>query len=153
MAQSSTKTETSVDFQIENVCQSKNLMKNLLDIVESHPSETAVNFGKAILYFIEDDFDKTTYYLESLIEKYPNIPLLHERIAQVFIYANNYERAISHLEKILELDEENLLAKIWLSLSYYKIENSEKAGIQLNNLRDLVFILEAKQKIYTGIKS
>lgn len=153
MIQSQTETEMSKAFQIENVCHSSKLMKNLLDIIESHPSESAVNFGRSIIYFIEDDYARTISYLELLIQKYPNIPLLHQRIAQVFIRENDYEKAILHLEKILELNEEDLLAKIWLSLSYFKVGNAEKAGIQLNNLKEYIFVLEAKHGVYTGLHS
>ncbi len=97
MVKSQTETEMSNAFQIENVCHSSKFMKNLLDFIESHPSESAVNFGRSIIYFIEDDYDKTINCLELLIQKYPNIPLLHQRLAQVFIRENNYEKAIIHL--------------------------------------------------------
>jgi tetratricopeptide (TPR) repeat protein len=140
-------------FSMENICHSSNLIKNLLEIIESHPNEIAVNFGRSIIYFIEDDYAKTLNYLELLSSEYPNISLLHRRIAQVLIRENNYQKAIVHLEKVLELDEEDLTAKIWLILSYFKIGNTEKANARLNDLKDFIFVLKATKSTYSGLQS
>lgn len=153
MKQSKIITETTNAFSLEDVCRSDNMMKNLLDIIESHPCETAVNFGKSIIYFIEDDFENTISYLEFLIQIFPNTLLLHRRIAQVFIRENNYEKAITHLEKVLELDEEDLTAKIWLNLSYFKVGNTEKANSSLQDLTKFVFVLKATESKYLGLDS
>jgi len=153
MKQSKITAETTNSFSLENICRSDNMMKNLLDIIESHPSETAVNFGRSIIYFIEDDFEKTTRYLEFLIQAFPNTLLLHRRIAQVFIRENKYEKAIIHLEKVLELNEEDLTAKIWLNLSYFKVGNTEKANSSLQDLNKFVFILKVTESKYLGLDS
>jgi len=153
MKQSKITTEATDSFSLEDICRSDNLVRNLLDIIESHPDETAVNFGRSIIYSFEDDFDKTVNYLEFLIQKFPNISLLRCRIAQTFISENNYENAIIHLEKILELDQEDLTAKIWLTFSYFKIGNTEKANKYLNGLEKFVYILKAMPDRYSGLNS
>jgi hypothetical protein len=43
-------------------------MKDLLEDIESYSDETAVNFNKSIIYFIDDYFDKTVSHLNSLLK-------------------------------------------------------------------------------------
>lgn len=153
MIDSELKTEMPSVFSIEYVCRSSNLMKNLLEIIESHPDEIAVSLGRSIIYFIEDDFDKTLDHLEFLIKECPNISLLHRRIAQIFIHENNYQKAITHLEKVLELDNEDLTAKVWLSLIYFEVGDTKMATDRLNDLKNYVFVLKTTQSTYSGLQS
>lgn len=153
MRESKSVKEVSNEFSLEKVCQSSNLLKNLLDIIESHPSESAINLGRSIIYFILDDYDKSLNYLEFLVENCSNVSLLHHRIAEVLINKNNYEKAAFHLKKVLELDEENLTAKIWLCLAYFKIGDIEKAYELLNDLNEFVFILRAGEIKFTTLDS
>ncbi len=48
------------------------------------------------------------------------------------------------------MNEDDLLAKIWLSLSYFEVGNLEKAHIHIDSLKEHVFVLEAKQGRYMG---
>ncbi|MCD9188947.1 MAG: hypothetical protein LUM44_21195 [Pyrinomonadaceae bacterium] len=132
------------DFSLECACRSSNLLKNLSDIIKTHPNNTAQNFGMSIIHLIEGDSDKTVNCLESIIAENPNISLLHRRIAEVFINNNDYKQAIIHLENALEADKEDLTAKIWLSLSYFEIGNSKKAGAILTELKEYIFHLNIK---------
>lgn len=127
------------DFSLEETCRSNNLLKNLQNIIQSHPSNTAQNFGLSIIHLIEGDSEKTVNCLQSIIEENPNLSLLHCRIAQVFINNNDYKQAIMHLENALEADKEDLTAKVWLSLSYFEIGNKKKASIILGELKEYVF--------------
>ena len=138
--------ETTKILSLEDICRSDDVVKNLLDIIESHPDETVGNFGRSIIYFIEDDYEKTVSYLESLIQQFPDIVLLRNRLAQTFISKNDFEKPIVHLEKVLELDNNNLTSKIWLTLSYFKVGNTPKENKYLNDLRRFVYILKAAQK-------
>lgn len=81
------------------------------------------------------------------------MPLFHQRIAEVLIRNSNYEKASHHLEKVLEFDEENLTAKVWLCLSYFKLCNMEKAYKMLNELNDFVFLLKFTQIDYNDLDS
>lgn len=137
-------------FSIETICQSDNFIRNLFEVIESHQNETAVQFGKSIIYFIEDDFKNMLQCLEYLIELFPNITLLHRRIAEVHIYENNYQKAVPHLEKVIELDKKDLTAKVWLNLSYFKMGKAKKANDSLSELKKLVFILTVKERNYSG---
>lgn len=141
------------EFSLANTCQSSNFLRNLLDIIETHPSEAAINFGKSIIYFIVDDYDKSLSYLEFLIEKYPNLPVLHHRIAEILINSSDYEKAAFHLEKVLEFDKENLTAKIWLCLTYFRLCDTVKAYKLLNEIKGFVFILRAGEIEYTALTS
>src|ERR1044072_73173 len=136
-----TTTELRSDFSIECACSSSNLLKNLRNIIQTHPSSAAQNFGMSIIHLIEGDADKMANCLESIIKENPNISLLHRRIAEVFIDKNDYQQAIIHLENALEADKEDLTAKVWLSLSYFETRNTKKAGAILRELKDYTFHL------------
>lgn len=153
MRKSESVEETSNKFSLENDCQSSNLLKNLLDIIESHPSEAAIKFGRSIIYFIVKDYNKTLNCLEFLTEKYPEVPLFHQRIAEVLIRNSNYEKASHHLEKVLEFDQENLTAKVWLCLSYFKLCHIEKAHKMLADLNNFVFLLKVTEINYNDLDS
>lgn len=113
----------------------------------------AAQFGKSIIYYIEDDFRNMLQCLECLTESFPNIPLLHRRIAEAHIHENNYQKAIPHLEKVVELDNKDLTAKVWLNLSYFKIGKTKEANAILNELKNLVFILNVTERSYSGLQS
>ncbi|MGC2234681.1 MAG: tetratricopeptide repeat protein [Pyrinomonadaceae bacterium] len=134
-------TEFQSDFSIECACRSSNLLKNLRNIIQSHPSNTAQKFGMSIIHLIEGDSEKMLNCLEFIIGENPNISLLHRRIAEVFINNNDYQQAIIHLENALEADEEDLTAKFWLGLSYFEIGNTKKARAILRELKEHVFHL------------
>lgn len=129
------------DFSLECACRSNNLLKNLRNIIQTHPNNIAQNFGMSIIHLIEGDSDKMVNCLESIIAENPNISLLHRRIAEVFINNNDYKQAIIHLENALEADKEDLTAKVWLSLSYFETGNVKKAGAILTELKEYLFHL------------
>jgi predicted Zn-dependent protease len=153
MEESQSKSETHNCFSMEKICQSNNFIKNLLEIIESHPNESAVNFGRSIIYFINDDFDKMLECLELLTKSFPNISLLHRRIAEAHLYKNSYPIAITHLEKVLELDTKDLTARVWLVLSYFKVGKAKEANDGLDDLINFVFTLKAIERRYTGLQS
>lgn len=153
MEESQSKSETHNCFSMEKVCQSNNFIKNLLEIIESHPNENAVNFGRSIIYFIDDDFDNMLECLELLTKSFPNISLLHRRIAEAHIYKNRYQKAITHLERVLELDTKDLTAKVWLVLSYFKVGKAKEANDGLHELKNFIFTLKATERSYSGVKS
>lgn len=129
-------------FSIEKVCQSSNFLKNLQAVIQSHPDETARNFGMSIIYLLDEEHDKALEYLESIAQKNPNISLIQLRIAEIFIYRNDYRTAITYLEKVLELDNEDLTAKFWLCLSYYMLGEAEKAKFSTKSLKESIFLLQ-----------
>lgn len=129
------------NFDLEKACQSNKLLKNLQEVVQSHQSEIASNFGMSIIYLIEDENDKILTCLNFLIKECPEIPLLHRRVAEVFIRKDDYKQAIPHLEKAIKLDSEDLTAKVWLSLSYFKIGEQKKALLSLEDLKTHIFVL------------
>ena len=141
MTKQKTTTELGSDFSIECACRSNNLLNNLQNIIQSHPNNTAQNFGMSVIHLIEGDPDKMINCLELIIKENPNISLLHRRIAEVFINKDDYRQAIIHLENALKADEEDLTAKVWLGLSYFEIGNTKKAGAILRELKEYIFHL------------
>ncbi len=139
MAENKSQTENTDEktnvFSIEKVCQSHNLIKNLREVIDSHPDETAKNFGMAIMHLIYDNYDKILACLEFVAERHPNIPLIQRRIAEIHIRRNNFQTAIPYLEKALELNKKDMTAKIWLSLSYYAAGNEKKSQVKFEMLK------------------
>lgn len=82
--------ELGSDFSIECACRSSNLLQNLQNIIQSHPNNTAQNFGMSVIHLIEGEPDKMINCLELIIKENPNISLLHRRIAEVFINKDDY---------------------------------------------------------------
>lgn len=131
------------NFDLEKACRSNKLLKNLREVVQSHQSEIASNFGMSIIYLIEDEHDKIPACLNFLIKEYPEVPLIHRRLGEVFIRKDDYKQAIPHLEKAIKLDSEDLTAKVWLSLSYFKVGEQKKATSSLEDLKSHIFVLQA----------
>ncbi len=60
-------------------------------------------------------------YFQNLLEKDPNNPMAHYSLAQQFFKKEKYEEALKHLQRYLELQEDEgagyrLLANIYLNL-------------------------------------
>lgn len=149
MVDNDQKTKSSIKkeniFSIEEACKSDKLMKNLRLVVESHPDETAKNLGMSIMHILNNRPEETLECLEYLNQTFPEIGLIHRRIAEIYISRNDYNTAVIYLEKALKLDNEDLTAKVWLGLSHYAIGNEKKAKICLNLLKDDVFILQVRK--------
>lgn len=145
--------ETELDqcFSLEKICRSDNFIKNLLEIIETHPNESASRFGLSIIHFILDDYDKMLKLLESLAESFPNISLLHRRIAEGYIYQKKYFKAVKHLEKAIQINDKDLTAKVWLILLYFKVGKAKQADINFQALTKLIFVLDVSEKSFTGL--
>jgi len=130
-------------FDLEKACRSNKLLKNLSEVIQSHQSEIASNFGMSIIHLIEDEHDEIPTCLNFLIKECPEVSLIHRRLGEVFIRKDDYKQAIPHLEKAVKLDSEDLTAKVWLSLSYFKVGEQKKALSSLEDLKSHIFVLQA----------
>lgn len=131
-------------FDLEKACQSNKLLKNLREVIQSHQSEIASKFGMSIIHLIEDEHEEIPDCLNFLINECPEVSLIHRRLGEVFIRKDDYKQAIPHLEKAIKLDSEDLTAKVWLSLSYFKVGEQKKALSSLEDLKGHVFVLHVK---------
>lgn len=132
------------EFSLEEACKSNSYLANLTEIVQTHSCESARNLGLAILSGFNDESEKAVELLESLVKKNPNISLLHQRIAEFCIDSDNYKKAVFHLEKVIELQDQNLTARFWLCLIYHSQGNAEKAKDTFEYLKKLVYRLQVK---------
>ena len=139
MTDSKLKTEPAITFSLDKVCRSDKFLKSLWGLVQSHPDKTAKNFGMSILHLFGWEFDAMLTCLETLIAENPHNSILHRRMGEVFIHKKDYRRAISYLEKAVALDKENLTAKMWLCLSYFKTGDKDEADKISENLRESIF--------------
>lgn len=128
-------------FSLETACKSSNVVKNLEQIIRSHPDKTARNFGMSIVHLFEHKTDRLLESLKLILNENPTIPLINRRLAEAFIANNEHQKAIPYLEKAIELNKEDLTTLIWLSLCYSKVGNIEKAKKTLENFEDYLFVL------------
>jgi tetratricopeptide (TPR) repeat protein len=133
-------------FSLEEACKSANYIFNLEEVIQTHPNATARTFGLSIIKTFSEENEKSLEYLEELIKGNPDVLLIRRRIAEFFIDFDEYEKAIFHLEKILELESKDLTAKVWLCLIYYKIGEIEKAKKTFESLREFVYSMSVKIK-------
>jgi tetratricopeptide (TPR) repeat protein len=132
------------EFSLEEACKSTNYVANLREIVQTHSCESARNLGLAILSGFNDENEKAVELLELLVKKNPNISLLHQRIAEFCIDSNNYKKAVFHLEKVIELQKQDITARFWLCLIYHWQGNTEKAQTTFEYLKKFVYRLQVK---------
>lgn len=133
-----------LEFSLERACQSYSYLTNLQEIVETHPNELARNFGMAIISSLDERNEESLQQLELLAEVNPNIPLVHQRIAEFCIALGRYEQAIVHLEKVIELENQNLTARFWLCLLYHLTNKTKQAKSSLDILKKLVYGIRVK---------
>ncbi len=75
-------------------------------------------------------------YFKNLLEKDPDNPMAHYSLAQQFYKKGNYQEALSHLQRYLELQEDEgagyrLLASIYVNLGMpEKAKEALEKGIQ-----------------------
>lgn len=143
--------ERTKTFSIERACESPNFVKNLSDIIETHPDENARNFGMSIIHLLSRNYNETLKYLEFLTETHPNISLLHRRIGEVYISQDKFETAAAHLEEALKL-EKDFTVLFWLGLIHNKLGNENKANICFDVLKDDVFFLHASNHNWVNEK-
>ena len=79
-------------------------------------SELDEKLQQAESYFQNQKFDKSIELYLKLIEKDPNNPKYHSIIGSVYNYLKNHEKAIYHVDKAIELDEENLMHYVLRSM-------------------------------------
>jgi predicted Zn-dependent protease len=118
--------ETNNTFSLETACKSNNVVRNLEQVIQSHPDNTARSFGMSIVHLFEHKTDELLETLKLILKENPTISLLNRRLAEALIANNEHRKAIPYLEMAVELNEEDLTAVVWLSLCYSKTGNPEK---------------------------
>ncbi len=66
-------------------------------------------------------------YFKALLDKAPDNPMVHYSLAQEYYKAGSYEEAIKHLERYLELQEDEGAAYRILAKCYEELGEFEKA--------------------------
>ena len=130
-------------FSLKKSCETSNFLENLQDVISTHPDENAQRLGLSIIHLIEGKDDKVLNILTTLAESNAEIPLLWRRIAEIHLSQNNYKQAITHLEKTLKLDNEDLTAMIWLGFCYFQTGDRKKGTIIFEMLKESVYCLHA----------
>lgn len=103
------------------------LLNDLKKILLRSSETMATKYGLSIINVFQNDLDEAVTNLTYLIENKPDVGLIHRRLGELFILRSEHEKALPHLEKAVELDSEDLTALTWLSLTYYRLGETEKA--------------------------
>src|SRR5688572_4781728 len=92
---------------------SHGLLSDLRKVLLKNPKTNGVKYGLAIVNIMENDLDEAIQNLNSIIKQSPEFALMHRRLAEIFIYQSQHEKALQHLEKAVELDDTDLTALTW----------------------------------------
>lgn len=126
-----------------SVCQndwgSCGILADLRKVLLKNPKTYARKYGLAIVNILENDLDSAIENLNAIIDDNPKMALIHRRIAEIFIYQSQHEKAVEHLEKAVELDNTDLTSLTWLSLIYYRLGKTEKGLSKQDALESHVF--------------
>ena len=78
-------------------------------------------------YITTKKYNKAEKCLVNLVEKYPNSILGHKKLAKLYEIEDNKENAIIEYEKILEIDEDDIQARIAIGTLYYECDRKIEA--------------------------
>jgi tetratricopeptide (TPR) repeat protein len=135
-----------MEFSLEKACQSTKYLTNLEEIIQTHPCESARTFGMSIISLFDEKNEESLRHLELLAEGNPNIILIHQRIAEFCIDFGKYEKAVVHLEKVVELEKQDLTAQFWLCLIYHTLGKTGKARKSFEYLKEFVYRIRVKTR-------
>lgn len=136
------------EFSLEETCKSTSYLANLREVIQTHPCDSARNLGLSIITAFNEETEIALEHLKSLVRENPEIPLLHRRIAEFYIDGNEFEEAIIHLEKVIELQTKDLTARFWLCLIYLLRGEKEKAKEPFKYLKDFIYQLQVITKTW-----
>jgi tetratricopeptide (TPR) repeat protein len=132
-----------------SVCQSDwgacGIFSDLRKVLLKNPKTYARKYGLAIVNILENDLDGAIDHLNAIIEDNPQMALIHRRIAEIFIYQSQHEKAIKYLEKAVELDDTDLTSITWLSLIYHRLGKTEEALSKQEALESHVFSMNVSR--------
>lgn len=137
-------------FSIRLACRSTDPLTNLRSIIETHPDQDARILGESIVYFLSGKSQKMLECYERLIEENPDIPLLYRRAGELSICARKYSQAATYFAKAIELSDEDLTNRLWLSFCHLKNNDIEAANSEFEHLEERVFYIDISELNWTG---
>lgn len=141
MMKTSEKSEIPTNLSITTICRLNGLVSQLREVVECHQDEDARQIGLSVVHLMENEERKSLECLKTLVEKYPDISILQQRLAETYLSLQEDENAVIHLEKAVKLDKKNYTAMFWLALCYYRVSSLEKGSIIFDWLRENIYLL------------
>lgn len=74
--------------------------------------------------------------MEEAVPLAPNHPLLHYQIAQLKIFAGDFQEAAAILERVVALNEEVMQSRMYLALAYLLAGEGEKGETEINFIKE-----------------
>lgn len=121
--------QSAKEKKIKDFCSAR-AIKAFENVISLNPTNVDYRINLA-LCFVENPLANTPMkgilMLRELIEKYPENVSVINTLARLAIQTNQFERAISRLEKAISIEKQNLETNCLLSQAYSAIGNTTKA--------------------------
>lgn len=106
------------------------VLSELRRVISAHDDETIKRYGLALTNVLQNKFDEAVAELLLLDKSDPDSPLVHNLLGRTYILRKEYRKAISHLQKAVELNPHDYTAMTWLVLMHYRVGNVKEAKAQ-----------------------
>lgn len=113
-----------VRVQEGNLEGAREVLERALDMA---PDLARANFFYARMLREEGDFDAAIEHLEVVLDQYPKDRVVLNEAGRVRFLQRRYQDAVPYLQRVLEIDPEDLMAHYNLMLSHTGLGNDERA--------------------------
>ena len=104
-------------FELKSQKNYKQAIEMLYKALELENENIEIFFQLGELYFLLNNFQRSSHYIEKVLAKEPNHTEALSIMEKIYVYSNNYSRAFAIAEKIFNLqnNEKNLISLIEIS--------------------------------------
>ena len=108
---------------------------------DDFPAFHAAELGRAAAYRRADKPDAAIEVLEQLVKRFPDLPAVHSTLGDIQRQQSNFEQAVGHYDRALELNTETA-RNIWFlhyarAISHDRLDNWEKAEADFRSALEL----------------
>ncbi|MEO9820060.1 MAG: tetratricopeptide repeat protein [Paracoccaceae bacterium] len=110
-------------------------------VPDDFPAFHAAELGRAAAYRRADKPDAAIEVLEQLVKRFPELPAVHSTLGDIQRQQSNFEQAVGHYDRALELNNEST-RNIWFlhyarAISHDRLDNWEQAEADFRNALEL----------------
>ncbi|MEO9518354.1 MAG: tetratricopeptide repeat protein [Paracoccaceae bacterium] len=111
------------------------------DVPDDFPAFHAAELGRAAAYRRADKPDAAIEVLEQLVKRFPDLPAVHSTLGDIQRQQSNFEQAVGHYDRALELNTETT-RNIWFlhyarAISHDRLDNWENAEADFRSALEL----------------
>ena len=114
------------NFSLDRVLKQRTHYDELREIFNHHNDETAKEFGLATLNMLTGELDAAMKHIRFVFDRRPDDPLIHTRVAEIFVMGGDYKSAAGHLEEARRLDPDDFTVFLLLAACYNRMRDKDK---------------------------